>query len=324
MTHLNSFITLREKLASDVLGQPALLDRLIVAMLSDGHVLVEGPPGLAKTRAIRSLARLVDTDFHRVQFTPDLLPGDLTGTDVFRPQDGSFRFEKGPIFHSVLLADEINRAPAKVQSALLEAMAERQVTIGQASYALPDLFFVMATQNPIEHEGVYPLPEAQLDRFLFNVRIDYPAPADEAAIVALALQEARQSARECIGGSSRACVSPARIHEARQEVLGVYMADPVAEYIVRLVAATRQPEQILENLPGGVDFGASPRASVGLARAARAQAWMQGRNYVTPDDIQVLAPDVLRHRIGLSFRLRAEGWRADSLVERLLAELPVP
>jgi MoxR-like ATPase len=338
------FADLRARLSARVLGQPVLADRLLIALLADGHLLVEGPPGLAKTRAVRSLAGLIDADFHRLQFTPDLLPADLTGTEIFRPQDGSFRFEKGPIFHSILLADEINRAPAKVQSALLEAMAERQVTVGQASYALPELFLVMATQNPLEHEGVYPLPEAQLDRFLIHVRVGYPDATTERAIMELALSEARAAlprADDGVMGSDATpvaiaplpepCVSPARIFAARREVLDVHVAEAVADYIVRLVAATRDPSQFFE---GGalaapdigplVDYGASPRATLALARAARARAWLDGRDYVTPFDVQDLAPDVLRHRIAINYAHRVGGLTPDRLVDRLIERVPAP
>lgn len=323
------FLSLRDRLAQYVLGQPELIDRLLIALLADGHLLVEGFPGLAKTRAIRSLASLIDADFHRLQFTPDLLPADLTGTDIYRPQDGSFRFEKGPIFHSVLLADEINRAPAKVQSALLEAMAERQVTVGQQSYPLPALFIVMATQNPIEHEGVYPLPEAQLDRFMLHVRVDYPAADAERAIMDLALDEARallpgEGAGHAMPVVPGPVVSPSQILAARHAVLGVHMAESVADYIVRLVAATRSPQGALADFSGGVEFGASPRATVALARVSRARAWLSGRDFVTPGDVQALAPDVLRHRIGLSYHLRAEGVTVDGLVKRLLERVEAP
>ena len=335
MSHHDFFLRLRETLSSAVLGQPQLIDRLLIALLADGHLLVEGLPGLAKTRAIRSLARLIDADFHRLQFTPDLLPADLTGTEIFRPQDGSFRFEKGPIFHSILLADEINRAPAKVQSALLEAMGERQVTVGQTSYALPALFLVMATQNPIEHEGVYPLPEAQLDRFLLHVRVGYPARNAERAIMDLALAEARSAlpfvgvddALASVAALPECCLTPEQIFAARRAVLDVYVADPVADYIVRLVAATRTPGEYLTDAGAAVDtvdYGASPRATLALARTARARAWLAGRDFVTPDDVQALAPDVFRHRIGLSYARRVEGQSVDHLVAQLIERVPAP
>jgi MoxR-like ATPase len=331
------FQVLRERLAAAVLGQPELVERLLVALLADGHLLVEGPPGLAKTRAVRCLAGLIDADFHRLQFTPDLLPADLTGTEIFRPQDGSFRFEKGPLFHSILLADEVNRAPAKVQSALLEAMAERQVTVGQTSYALPELFLVMATQNPLEHEGVYPLPEAQLDRFLMHVRVGYPDLATERAIMELALAEARAglpgpaaaaaAADGADGFAARLpepCVGPEQVFAARAAVLDVHVADAVADYMVRLVAATRDPGPVLDETGPCVDYGASPRATLALARAARARAWLAGRDFVTPHDVQLLAPDVLRHRVGLDYARRVEGFGVDDLVARLIDRVPAP
>ena len=338
MTIHETFLTLRDRLSRSVLGQPGLIDRLLIALLADGHLLVEGLPGLAKTRVIRALARLIDADFHRLQFTPDLLPADLTGTEIFRPQDGSFRFEKGPIFHSILLADEINRAPAKVQSALLEAMGERQVTVGQTSYTLPALFMVMATQNPIEHEGVYPLPEAQLDRFLLHVRVDYPARDAERAIMDLALAEARSAlpglpfsgvdeALAPVAVLPEPCLTPEQIFAARRAVLDVYVADPVADYIVRLVAATRTPGDYLAatgSAVESVDYGASPRATLALARTARARAWLAGRDFVTPDDVQALAPDVFRHRIGLSYARRVEGLTVDRLVAQLIERVTAP
>lgn len=323
------------RLEEAILGQSALVDRLLIALLSDGHLLVEGLPGLAKTRAIRSLARLIDADFHRLQFTPDLLPADLTGTEIFRPQDGSFRFEKGPIFHSILLADEINRAPAKVQSALLEAMGERQVTVGQLSYPLPALFLVMATQNPLEHEGVYPLPEAQLDRFLLHVRVDYPSLEAERAIMELALAEARASlpfagiddalvAVADVATLPEPCLTPEQIFLARRAVLDVHVADTVADYMVRLVTATRDPAAALSDPASSVDYGASPRATLALARTTRARAWLAGRDFVTPADVQALAPDVFRHRIGLSYAQRVSGLTVDRLVDRLVEQVPAP
>jgi MoxR-like ATPase len=321
-----AFRRLADRLATAVLGQPGLIDRLLIALLADGHLLVEGVPGLAKTRAIRSLAGLIEADFHRLQFTPDLLPADLTGTEVFRPQDGSFRFERGPIFHSLLLADEINRAPAKVQSALLEAMAERQVTVGHESFALPRLFLVMATQNPLEHEGTYPLPEAQLDRFLLHVRVGYPSPEVERQILALARAEAKAAL-----GSATAATAAAHdrlpqdtIFAARAEVLDVYLAPAVEDYIVRLVGATRQPAAFGDDLAEAIEVGASPRAGIALDRCARALAWLAGRDFVTPGDVQALAPDALRHRLVLRYEAMAHGETVDAVVDRLLARVPAP
>ena len=314
------FRTLLDALDREVLGQKRLTERLLVALLADGHLLLEGPPGLAKTRAIKVLAALVEGSFHRLQFTPDLLPADLTGTEVFRPQDGSFHFERGPLFHEFVLADEINRAPAKVQSALLEAMAERQITVGRETYALPPLFMVMATQNPIEQEGTYPLPEAQLDRFLMQVQVDYPDAAVERDILALARREARR------GGN--ATVEPvatrAQVFAARLAVLDLHLAEELEDYIVRLAEATRRPESIDASLAGTVRYGASPRGTIALERCARAHAWLAGRDYVSPADIQAVAPDVLRHRVLLSYEAQAAGMTVDKLAGTLLQRVRVP
>ncbi|MGQ0511926.1 MAG: AAA family ATPase [Betaproteobacteria bacterium] len=325
------FAALAAALDARVVGQQALTRRLLIALLCDGHVLVEGVPGLAKTTAVKTLAELLEADFHRIQFTPDLLPADLTGTEVFRAETGSFEFRPGPVFRSLVLADEINRAPAKVQSALLEAMQERQVSVGRASFPLPDLFMVMATQNPIEQDGTYPLPEAQLDRFLLHVQVGYPAPGAEQAIVQLARDEAMRAASgapEARVASSRApapaIASAAHVFAARREVLGLRMADPLGQYIIELVLATRSPADYDPALAPLVRLGASPRASIGLDRAARAHAWLAGRDYVSPGDIQAIAPDVLRHRLLLSYQARADGVGADEVVARQLARVPVP
>ena len=316
----NYFRDLRACLAHEVIGQQQLIERLLVTLLADGHILLEGPPGLAKTRAIKVLAALIDGSFHRLQFTPDLLPADLTGTEVFRPQDGSFHFERGPLFHEFILADEINRAPAKVQSALLEAMAERQVTIGQASYALPTLFMVMATQNPIEHEGTYPLPEAQLDRFLMHVRVGYPDAASEREILALARAEARSTFRPLL----QPVATREQIFAARDAVLDLHLAPDLEDYIVQLVAATRHPDKVDASLAGIVRFGASPRGAIALERCARAHAWLDERDYVSPADIHAVAGDVLRHRILLEYEAEAAGMTTDKLIDALLQRVPVP
>jgi MoxR-like ATPase len=313
---------LRSTLNHQVLGQPRLVERLLIALLADGHLLIEGAPGLAKTRSVKALAAAVEADFHRIQFTPDLLPADLIGTEVFRPQDGSFHFERGPLFHHVLLADEVNRAPAKVQSALLEAMGERQITVGRSTYALPKLFLVVATENPIEHEGTYPLPEAQLDRFLMQVLVDYPDQATEQEILDLARAEALGELDRV--GANPPVLSQAQIFAARREVLALHLAPPLKTYIVELVAATRHPERYGSDLAGRVRYGASPRGSIALERCARARAWLAGRDYVSPDDIQALAPNVLRHRVLLSYEAEAEGVTPDGLVGELLARVPVP
>ena len=314
------FSALRQQVGETILGQRGLIDRLLIALLADGHLLVEGAPGLAKTTAVKELAAGLEGDFHRIQFTPDLLPADLTGTEVYRPQDGTFRFDRGPIFHNLLLADEVNRAPAKVQSALLEAMGERQVTVGRETYPLPRLFLVMATQNPIEQEGTYPLPEAQLDRFLMHVRVDYPDIQTERAILRLNRDEARRD-RAALPG---VVLSQASVFAARHAILDLYMAPEVEDYLVHLVMATRKPEAYSSDLAGWLRFGASPRATIALDRCSRALAWLNGRHFVSPEDIQSLAPDVLRHRVLLSYEMEAEGRRPDDFIEALLARVPAP
>jgi MoxR-like ATPase len=313
---------LKAYVGQQIIGQEALIDRLLVALLADGHLLVEGAPGLAKTRAVKVLSEGIDGDFHRVQFTPDLLPADLTGTEIFRPQDGSFKFQPGPLFHNLILADEINRAPAKVQSALLEAMAERQITVGPTTYALPELFLVMATQNPIEQEGTYPLPEAQLDRFLMHVNIDYPQAEEEKLILQLARSEARSP--ESMKSSDSDRISIKMLLEARKEVLDIYMAENVEEYLLQIVLATRNPQAYGEDLSRWLLYGGSPRATISLDRCARAHAWLAGRDYVGPEDIQLMAHDVLRHRVLLSYEAQAEGVDADLFISELVSRIAVP
>ena len=313
---------LSDYISEQIIGQDILVERMLIALLSDGHILVEGAPGLAKTRAINVLSKGVDGDFHRVQFTPDLLPADLTGTEIYRPQQGSFEFQKGPLFHNLILADEINRSPAKVQAALLEAMAERQITVGSATYALPQLYMVMATQNPIEQEGTYPLPEAQLDRFLLHIKIDYPEAVHEKEILHLARNEARLE-----HGQQQQTFTPINQHTlftARKEVLDIHMADSLEEYLLQLVLATRNPGAYGEDLAGWLQYGASPRASIALDRCARAKAWLQQREYVGPEDIQDMAFDVLRHRLILSYEAEAEGITTDHLIRELISRVAVP
>jgi len=307
----------RQHLNSEVIGQGHLVERMLMTLLCGGHFLVEGAPGLAKTRAIKALADIVEGDFHRIQFTPDLLPSDITGTEIFRPEDGSFRFQQGPIFHNLVLADEINRAPAKVQSALLEAMAERQVSVGRDSFTLPDLFLVMATQNPIEQEGTYPLPEAQLDRFLMLVKIDYPAVEAERDILNLVRNEAAN-----VEGQEPDQLAQADLFSARQEVLGMHMAPEVEEYIIQLVMATRKPELYGDDLNAWLEYGASPRGTISLDRCARAHSWIQGRDFVSPDDVQEIFFDVLRHRILLSFEAEASGITPDYVLETIRERVP--
>lgn len=314
---------LQKHLNQRVLGQQALTNRLLIALLADGHLLVEGAPGLAKTTAIKALAEGIEADFHRVQFTPDLLPSDLTGTDIYRPQEGTFHFQQGPLFHNIVLADEINRAPAKVQSALLEAMGERQITVGRSTYPLPQLFLVMATQNPIEHEGTYSLPEAQLDRFLLFVRIHYPNAVAEREILQLVREESRRVGRDETPSLVKK-ISQAQIKEARKAVLDLYLAPPLEEYIVQLVMASREPKPYDERLISWIRYGASPRATIALDRCARAHAWLAGRDYVSPEDIQAIAPEVLRHRILLTYEAEADGINADQVVEKILDSVPVP
>jgi MoxR-like ATPase len=322
MSVVEQFQQLEAHASSLIIGQSHLINRMLIALLCDGHLLVEGAPGLAKTRAIKVLAESIEGDFHRLQFTPDLLPADLTGTDIYRPQEGTFEFRKGPLFHNLILADEINRAPAKVQSALLEAMEERQITVGDRSYMLDDLFMVMATQNPIEQEGTYPLPEAQLDRFLLHVEVGYPTTEDERRILVLNRDEAKAGERDAFQPPE--LLSVESIMQARQDILRLHLAEELEEYIVNLVVATRDPGRVDESLDGQVMYGASPRASMGIDRAARARAWLSGRDYVGPEDIQGVASDVLRHRIVLSFEAEADGISENSVIERLLDGVGVP
>ncbi|MCF6211842.1 MAG: MoxR family ATPase [Gammaproteobacteria bacterium] len=316
-----AFHQVRQHLQERIIGQQALVERLLIALLADGHLLVEGAPGLAKTTAIKELAAVLEGDFHRLQFTPDLLPSDLTGTDIYRPETGDFHFQPGPLFHNLILADEINRAPAKVQSALLEAMGEKQITVGRHTYPLPRPFLVMATQNPIEQEGTYALPEAQLDRFLMHVRIDYPDARAEHAILKLARQQAERE--DTAPAASAVTLSKTQIFAARQEVLHIHMAEPVEEYLVQLVLASRNPAPYSPALARWVSYGASPRATIALDRCARAHAWLEGRDYVSPADVQAVAFDVLRHRVLISFEAEAEGMNADDVIRELLKQVPV-
>ena len=313
---------LKNHINEHIIGQQRLVDRLLIALLADGHLLVEGAPGLAKTRAIKVLSDGIEGNFQRVQFTPDLLPADLTGTEIYRPQDGTFNFQQGPLFHNLVLADEINRAPAKVQSALLEAMAERQITVGSTTYTLPELFLVMATQNPIEQEGTYPLPEAQLDRFLLHVFVDYPDAASEKAILELNRNEAKNSLKQ--SGIPAQLMSQTDLFNARQQVLNIHMAENLQDYLLQIIMSTRKPQAYGEDLASWVEYGASPRASIALDRCARAHAWLAGRDFVAPEDIQEMAHDVLRHRIILSFEAEAEGITKDKFIHTLISRIAVP
>ena len=310
--------TVSDWLSGRIIGQEALIERLLMALLCGGHLLVEGAPGLAKTRAIKELASVVAGDFHRIQFTPDLLPSDVTGTEVYRPEDGSFSFQRGPVFHNLLLADEINRAPAKVQSALLEAMAEHQVSFGRETFPLPELFLVMATQNPIEQEGTYPLPEAQLDRFLMHVKVDYPDAAAEAEILRLVRTEVASATP---ASQPTALVDEAAVFSARQALLALHMAEPVERYIIALTTGSRNPAG---DLAQWLEYGASPRGTIALDQCSRALAWLDGRDFVTPDDVQAVAHDVLRHRLILSFEAEARGVNTDEAVDALLNQVAVP
>ncbi len=316
---VEQFAQLKTYLDSQVLGQPEFTQNILVALLADGHLLVEGPPGLAKTRAVNALAKGIEGDFHRVQFTPDLLPADLTGTDIYRPETGEFVFQQGPLFHNLVLADEINRAPAKVQSALLEAMAEQQITVGNKTYALPKLFLVMATQNPIEQEGTYPLPEAQLDRFLMHLKVDYPGADTELEILKLTRSEA----------VSEKVVKPTvitqeQIFTARKASLSLHLAPQLERYLVELIVATRESAKYDPQLANWIEFGASPRATISLDKCARAHAWLSGRDFVGPDDIRAVFHNVMRHRVLLSYEAEAEGVDADQVLSRLLELVPVP
>jgi MoxR-like ATPase len=317
MAHHAVIAQLKTWLSEQIIGQEKLVDRLLIALLADGHLLVEGAPGLAKTKAIKNLSEGIEGDFHRIQFTPDLLPSDITGTEIYRPEDGSFRFQQGPIFHNLVLADEINRAPAKVQSALLEAMGEHQVSVGRQTFKLPELFLVMATQNPIEQEGTYPLPEAQLDRFLMHVRVDYPTIESERKILHLVRNEARN-----IATPLPARVSQTTLFAARQEVLNIHMAPAVEEYILQLVMATRHPERYSKELASWIDFGASPRGTIALDLCSRAHAWLKGNDFVSPEDVHEVVRDVLRHRVLLSFEAEAAGVDPDKVLGVLLELVP--
>ena len=309
--------SLKTWLNSRIVGQQQLIERIIIALLADGHLLVEGAPGLAKTKAIKTVSEGIDAEFHRVQFTPDLLPSDITGSDIYRPEQGVFEFQAGPLFHNLVLADEINRAPAKVQSALLEAMAERQISVGKNSYPLPELFLVMATQNPIEQEGTYPLPEAQMDRFLMHVSVDYPSPDSERTILQLSREEAQGETSSAFDS-----ITQEDLFAARKEVLSVHMNEAVEEYLVQIILATRNTEAYGGDLANWLDFGASPRATIALDRCSRAVAWLDNRDYVTPDDIRSVAHDVLHHRLILSFEAEAAGIDANQVIDTLLAIVP--
>jgi MoxR-like ATPase len=313
---------LKDHLNRAVVGQPDLTHELLVALIANGHVLLEGPPGIAKTTAAKALASAIDSRFQRIQFTPDLLPGDVTGSDIYQQETGQFSFIPGPIMNDIVLADEINRAPAKVQSALLEAMGERQVTVGNHSYTLSDLFFVIATQNPIEQEGTYPIPEAQLDRFMMKINLGYPSAASELEVLRLVRQ---QDLHKTSISTSQPLCKPSDILALQQKALSLYMSESVEQYIVQLVMATRQPELYLGDAGKGtnlIEFGASPRGTLALDRCARANALLDGRDFVTPDDVRQIALPVLRHRIITTFEAQAAGLSVDDLLKRLISHVP--
>ena len=316
-------VELKQYMQQHILGQEDLVKKLLITLLADGHILVEGAPGLAKTKAIKTLSECIAADYNRIQFTPDLLPSDITGSEIYVASTGQFEFRNGPVFANLVLADEINRAPAKVQSALLEAMAERQVSVGGKQYKLPDLFMVMATQNPIEHEGTYNLPEAQLDRFLLYVKIDQPEAATEHKILHLVRQETENAGFNNLqnGGCT---LQIADIMQARKEAFQTHVSDSVEEYLVQLVMATRHPEKYDESLKNTIAFGASPRATIALDRCAKIHAWLAGRDFVLPEDIHALVYDVLRHRIILSFEAQAGGLTSDEVIAKLLKVVPLP
>ncbi len=309
----------RKHVGSKVIGQKNLIDGMLICLLADGHLLVEGMPGLAKTTAVNALSEALEGDFQRVQFTPDLLPSDLVGTDIYRHEKAEFEFRPGPLFHNILLADEVNRAPAKVQAALLEAMGERQITVGQQTYPLPELFMVLATQNPVEQEGTYQLPEAQLDRFLMQIVVDYPTHAEEMQI--LDLDHNRQQEQET---SAPTVLSQKSLFAMRKSASELFLDPKLNQYIVDLVQATRNPAAYDKELARWCRFGASPRASLSLARCARARAWLDEEDFVSPGHIQQIAPDILRHRVLLSFEAEAEGITTDDLIQRLLSLVAIP
>ncbi len=320
--NLQKILGLTEYMNSKIVGQKDLVKKMIITMLAGGNALVEGAPGLAKTKAIRTLADCVSASFNRIQFTPDLLPSDITGSEIYVAQKGTFEFRKGPIFANLVLADEINRAPAKVQSALLEAMAEKQVSVGGQRFELPRLFMVMATQNPIEHEGTYNLPEAQLDRFLMYIKIDQPTAADEHKILRLVRGEQGFAAPDKQNNFEK--LEIADVEAATREAMGVYLSPEMEEYMVQLIVATRHPEKYDENLAGMVMFGASPRATIALDSCAKINAWLDGRDFVAPEDIHSVVYDILRHRVILSFEAQADGKTSDDVITALLNVVPLP
>lgn len=316
---------LKDRMAESIIGQKDVIDRLVIGLLANGNLLIEGLPGLAKTRAVKAMAKNLEADFSRIQFTPDLLPSDVTGTEVYHQSGGSaeFRFEPGPVFANIVLADEINRAPAKVQAALLEAMEERQVTVSGTTHKMPPLFIVMATQNPIEQEGTYPLPEAQMDRFLMHVQVLYPPVEDEVEVIRLVRGE--DNAKHAGKASEKPpAISQDAVFEARTEIGNIQVSDAMDRYIADIIQATRTPEVVSEDLARWIEIGASPRGSLGLDKCSRAHAWMAGRDYVDPVDVRAILHDVLRHRIALSFEAQGDGVSTDQVIDEIAAQVALP
>ncbi|CAG2158814.1 AAA family ATPase [Cupriavidus numazuensis] len=324
MSTRDDVLALQQRMGESIVGQQHMVERLLLGLLADGHLLVEGLPGLAKTRAIKVLARNLEAKLSRIQFTPDLLPADITGSEVYYSEGGKgeFRFQAGPIFANLVLADEVNRSPAKVQAALLEAMEERQVTVGGATHKLEPLFLVMATQNPIEQEGTYPLPEAQMDRFLMHVNVTYPEADAEAQIVALARAEESGAASNAQGAAAQR-LAPEVVFAARAEIHGIHVSDAVARYMVALVHATREPKAVDDELDRWIQVGVSPRGSIGLDKVARAYAWLRGHDFVSPEDVQAVVHEVFRHRLILSYEAHAAGVSADAVIDRLVQQVAV-
>ncbi len=322
MTTLESILELKKRMSASIIGQEEILERLIIGVLTNGNLLVEGLPGLAKTRAVKSLAKYLAADFSRIQFTPDLLPSDVTGTEIYYSGDGKseFRFEPGPLFANIVLGDEINRAPAKVQAALLEAMEERQVTVAKKTHKLPDLFMVMATQNPIEQEGTYPLPEAQMDRFIMHVFIDYPSDEDEKKVYRLVRAEESESEKdkESKGRKAKEELSQDVVFKARKEIHNIHISENIEKYIVDLIFATRYPEKYSEDLKKWIQIGASPRGGIALDKCSRAHAWLNGNDFVSPDNIRAIVHNVLRHRINLSYQANASGITTDQVIDEIV------
>lgn len=325
MSPHTQILELKDRLAKSIIGQEDVIDRLLIGLLADGNLLIEGLPGLAKTRAIKSLAKNLAVKFSRIQFTPDLLPADITGSEIYYSDGGKsqFKFQQGPIFGNLVLADEINRAPAKVQSALLEAMEERQVTVAGTTHKLSELFMVMATQNPIEQEGTYPLPEAQMDRFLMHVVIGYGDKEAEGKVIRMVRGESAPAPREKKKGKDTP-ISQEIVFEARKEIVGIHSSEAIEEYIVDLIFATRYPELYSEQLESWIEIGASPRGGIGLDKCSRAHAWLQGNEFVTPDDVRAVVHNVLRHRLVLSYEASAEGITPDQVIKEIVTQVAAP